>query len=363
LAAGGLLASAPARAASEAYTVHDLPVDAEAKSAAAARDIALAKGQNEAFGLMMLRLVVAEDRARVPSLGDAEIADLIEGFEIADERVSPTRYRASLTVTFSEDRIKSMLRSLQLRFAESAGRPIVVIPVMVEKDGPVLWSDDNLWLHAWSARDVPGGLIPLVVPLGDSADIETLSVVQAVDGDAAALSSFAGRYDAGEVIVAVARVEPASGAKGVAVVSLNVSRSGAETSESFVEEVRGAVGQPLEEVLTLATDRVAARLNERWKVANVIRYDTPGSLRAVVPLTGLRDWVEVRNALAGLSLVAEIEVVALARSGADIVLHYYGDQAQLETALGDRNLTLTPRPDGGFTLTPRQAPGTTVGTL
>ena len=363
VAVGHASAVTTARAASDAYTVRALPVDAEAKSAAAARDVALAKGQREAYGLMMSRLVVTEDQGRALPLDDAVIADLIEGFEIADERVSPTRYRANLTVKFREDRVKSMLRSLQLRFAESTGRPLVVIPVMLEQGGPVLWSEDNLWLQAWSARDVPGGLVPVVVPLGDSADIETLNAAQALEGDAGALGNFAGRYGAGETIVAKARVTPPSGAKGVAVVSLNVASIGAGPSESFEEEVRGAAGQPLEEVLALAADRVAMRLNERWKVANVIRYDTPGSLRAAVPLTSLRDWVALRDTLAGLSLVAEVEIVALARSGADIVLHYYGDQAQLEAALGDRNLTLAPRPDGGFTLSPRQAPGTTVGTL
>ena len=363
LPAGSHWAASTAWAASEAYTVRDLPVDAEAKSAAAAREVALAKGQREAYGLMLSRLVVAEDQARLPALGDPEIADLIEGFEIADERVSATRYRANLTVTFREDRIKPMLRALQLRFAESSGRSVVVIPVMIEDGGAVLWSDDNLWLQTWSARDVPGGLVPVVVPLGDLADIESLSAAQAISGDAVALRAFAERYGAGEAIVAKARVKPPSDAKGVATVALSVERFGGETNEIFDEQVRGGAGQSLDEVMKLATDLIAARLNERWKIANVIRYDTPGSLRAVVPLTGLRDWITLRDTLAGLSLVAEVEVVALARLGADIVLHYYGDQAQLEAALGARDFTLTPRPDGGFTLAPRPAPGTTVGTL
>lgn len=367
MAAAGVIgffaAALPARAASEAYTVRELPVDAEAKSAAEARNVALAKGQREAFGLMVARLVVAEDQARLPSLGDAEIADLIEGFEIGDERVSPTRYRASLTVTFREDLIKSMLRDLGVRFAESTGRPIVVIPVLIGTGGPILWSDDNVWLQAWSGRDVPGGLVPIVVPLGDSADIADLSAPQAVEGDASALAGFAARYGASEAVVVEARIMSAGNDKGGAVVALSVERAGANGPDRITEEMRGDKGQPLAEVLARATDRVAARLSEGWKVANVIRYDTPGTLRATVPLTGLRDWVEVRAALTGLSLVAEVEIIALARSGADIVLHYYGDQAQLESALDGRNLVLTPRPDGGFTLAPRQPVGSTVGSL
>jgi hypothetical protein len=83
----------------------------------------------------------------------------------------------------------------------------------------------------------------------------------------------------------------------------------------------------------------------------------------VVPLAGLRNWVEVRQTLSDLSQVSEVEVVALARSGVDIVLHFYGDQGQLEAALGERDLSLTPRPDGGYTLAPRASGGATVGAL
>ena len=363
LAYTGSLIATPAHAGAEAYTVRDLPVDVEAKSSAQAREIALAEGQRAAFGFMLSRLVVAEDRTQLPTLGDAEIADLIEGFEISGERVSPTRYRASLTVMFREDRIKSILRERQLRFAESTGRPIVVIPIMVVQGAPLLWSDDNLWLLTWSGRDLPDGLVPIVVPLGDTADIESLNESQAIVGDAVILENFAVRYGAGEAIVAQARVNPAAGATGGAVVALNVERIGAEMNDSFTEEIRGAPGQPLEELLALAAERVAARINEGWKVANVIRYDTPSSLRVVVPISSLREWVELCVTLSALSLVAEIEVVALARYGANIVLRYYGDQAQLESELAGRDLVLTPRPNGGFTLAPRVTPGTTVGAL
>ncbi len=360
--AGGLLAGS-AQAGSEVYTVRDMPVDAEAKSAAQAREVALAEGQRAAFALMIGRVVVAEDRGRLPALNDAQIADLIDGFEIADERVSPTRYRASLTVTFREDAIKSMLRGRELRFAESTGRPVVVIPVMIGQSGPLLWSDENLWLLTWSGRDVPGGLVPIVVPLGDTADIESLNAAQASAGDAVALENFAARYGAGEAIVAEARVTPAADATGVAMISLNVHRIGAETPGSFTEDIQGAPGQALEKLLVQAAERVAARINEGWKVANVIQYGTPASLRAIVPINSLREWVDLRATLGGMSMIADVEIITLGRTGANIVLRYFGNQSQLESALGGRDLVLTPRPEGDFTLAPRVTPGAKLGSL
>ena len=358
-----LLGSPRAHAAPETYTIRDLPVEAEAKSAANAREIAFAKGQRDAFDHLISRLVLTQDRSLIPNLSDGEVAELIEGFEVNDERVSPTTYRASLTVSFRESQVNALLRRTGVGFAENRARPVVIIPVTVRGDGPVLWQEDNLWLYAWTARDVPGGLVPIIVPLGDAADISSLNATQAAGGDVAALSQFAARYGAAEAVVAQANVSPPQSENDTASVSLTVARVGAGSGESYVERVRGAAGQPLEEVLALATDRIVTRLNESWKIANVIRYDAETELRVVVPLAGLRNWVEVRRTLSDLAQVSEIEVVALARSGADIVLRFYGDQDQLETALGDRDLSLTPRPDGGYTLAPRSSAGTTVGAL
>ncbi|MGD9539160.1 MAG: DUF2066 domain-containing protein [Alphaproteobacteria bacterium] len=359
-----LLAPQRALAASETYTVRDVPVEAKAESAASAREVAFAKGQRDAFEHLISRLVLSQDRSQVPSLSDGEITELIEGFEVNDEKVSPTTYRASLTVSFQESQINALLRRSGVGFAENRAKPVVIVPVTILEDGPALWQEDNLWLYAWTARDVPGGLVPVIVPLGDAADISSLNAAQAVSGDAAALGSFAARYGAAEAVVAEAKITPPKGENGAALVELNVERVGAGKPESYVERVRGAAGQPLEEVLALATDRVVTRLNESWKVANVIRYDSESELRVVVPLAGLSNWVEVRRTLSELSQVSEVEVVALARSGADIVLHFYGAQGQLEAALHERDLLLTPRPDGGYMLAPRSSPaGTTVGAL
>lgn len=355
------LPGAAATAASDALVVRDLPIDAEAKSAAEARELAIVKGQREAYQIMVQRIVAAADLSRVPALKDSQIVDLLEGFEIADERVAPTRYRANLTVTFQEERIRELLGGQGIAFARGAEKPIVVIPILVTEQGPMLWQDDNLWLQAWIARETPSGLVPIIVPLGDTADIEDLTAKQASRGDAAALSRFASRYGADEVAVIEARPKTASGKNGAPAVSLRVRRIRPGGSDGFDEQVRGKAGQPWEELFALAADRVVARLDQSWKEANTIRYDLPGAVRAIVPVANLGEWVKVRSALLEMPQVAEIEIIALARAGADIMLRFYGDQTQLEAALATRNLFLVAEPGGGYVLSPRRPTEPVVG--
>jgi len=64
------------------------------------------------------------------------------------------------------------------------------------------------------------------------------------------------------------------------------------------------------------------------------------TLSVSVPITSLRDWVEVQRRLTGIPTVQRAEVRALARSEGQLDLVYYGDETQLQQALAQRQLSL-----------------------
>lgn len=344
-------------AASEPFTVRDLPIDAQAKSAADARNRAIAKGQREAYQLMLSRVVVGDELSRLPALDDKAINSLIEGFEIANERIAPTRYRANLTVAFNEALVRAMLKEGGVRFVESSGRPVVVIPVLMTEEGPRLWQDDNLWLRAWSVRDKPPGLTPIIVPLGDASDIEDLDIREVMGSDLQPLIQFAKRYGAEEALVLEARPRGSS-------VMLSGRHIVGGSVSAFADEVPVAAGQSLDTVLAAATEQVVARLDAEVKSTAEIRSGTVNSVRAIVPLRNLGEWVGLRATLTAMPAVQSVEIVALARTGADIVIHYFGDSLQLDAALAANNLALTPNgTDGSFVLAPRLTGSSVVGSL
>jgi hypothetical protein len=68
------------------------------------------------------------------------------------------------------------------------------------------------------------------------------------------------------------------------------------------------------------------------------------TLSVVVPITSLRDWVEIRRRLAGITLVQRAEVRSLARTEGELSLRYYGDETRLRQALAQRQLSLLQDP-------------------
>src|SRR5262249_10710766 len=72
-------------------------VDATADSAAAARELARIDGQRRALVQVIDRLSGQADSGKLAKLDDKTITDMVESFEVANERMSAVHYLADYT--------------------------------------------------------------------------------------------------------------------------------------------------------------------------------------------------------------------------------------------------------------------------
>jgi len=339
-----------AMAAGDVYSVENVAVDQTAETAAAARDIALAGGQQRALRRLLERLTLAADHRRLPEVAKKAIAELVKGIEISEEKTSPTRYIATLSVTFKKERVRGLLRANGISFSETRAKPILLLPVFRAGGAVRLWQDPNPWRDAWSnvtiGSDAP---VPFVVPAGELADVASISATQALAGDKRRLDVIADRYGVGDTLVAFAEldVDLATRAK-----RLQVSlRQQGPTGPNLIVESFSSAGQETEAALiTRAVAGIAVGIQERWKEATLIRFDKERSLSARVPLSGLRDWIVVRKRLTDNSLVQRVDLTSLSVESARVVLHYWGDIERLAIALTQSNLRLEEDTNGFWTV-------------
>ena len=374
--------SAGGAKAESVYTIRDLAVDSSAVSAAEARSLALAKGQRAAFDRLLRRLVLSEDQVLLPVLEYAQITALVDGYVIEKELLSSTRYRANLTIDFNKFGMRNLLRQRKIRFAETRSNDVLVVPVYDTGDGPILWLEPGDWRAAWLARPANEGLVPLILPLGDVIDMAAMDAALAMAPSREALLGLAERYGTQEVVVASAYLElpepPEPTAEGNsndgitdvgdgtgndaervsvaetgisksrrvrgpvegAILQLTVHRVGAAAERTTLELLRGAPSESRESLLARAVGRVMALVEGNWKQANMLRFGRENELRIAVPLDSLGDWVDMRRRLRDLAVVVSIDLAALSRGQADILLHYFGEREQLMLGLEQSDLAL-----------------------
>ena len=344
------------------FTVAHVPIDAEAASSAEARELAIAAGQRAALEILLRRLTV--EGASLPAPAEDSIAAMVAGFEIDRELVSTTRYRASLTVDFDPAEVRRLLRESGVAYAETLSKPVLVVAVQRDPGGILLWEDGNRWRRAWEERPPNGGLVPILLPLGDIIDLGAVDAKRALASDAEALGALGRLYGTSAVAIAVAGLSGSSavakpsapaeagteGADGEAsaagrALTLSLRRIAAGDEPAVARTLIGRTGESERALLERGTDRVVALLEDAWKAANLIRYDEDHVLQATVPIASLGEWVSIQRRLGALAMVAAVEIDSLSLREGRLTLRYHGSADQLRLALDQSDLALTPLAD------------------
>lgn len=334
------------------FAVNALPVDETAADEVKAKEQAVAKGSTRALQLLLQRLTLEQDWARLPEIGGDRIDNYIRHISFANEKIGGGRYLAEVNYGFNPDAVRNLLTNASIPFSETASRPMVVVPVLQISDGALLWDEGNDWLRGWAEAELPAGLLPIVVPLGDLADVAAIGMRQAVGGEPEALARIAAKYGAGGVFVAIAR--PAQVQGGGESLDVRVSAYGPGWDGTVFAQTYTAGATTEKPAFYSATaESISRSLLALWKEANLISFgEGTQSLQVFAPLSGLSDWLSLRDRLAQVATVRETVVGRLATTEAELDIRYSGDLSRLQLALSQQKLSLVQDPlDGRWRLT------------
>ena len=324
----------------EVFVVREISVDETAESTSAARMQALAKGQITAAQRLMDRLTRPLDRSALAPLDAETVRTLVASFQIDNEKTSNVRYLADMTVSFKPAAVRRFLQTFGVPFAEVRSRPVLIVPALARETGYILWEEPNPWREAWQNHPSAEGLVPVVSPVGDLADITGLSAEQAVDADVGALHDAATRYGAGTAMVAIASLDQST--PGGERIDITLIRVGRSDELPLLISLQILADEPLEAFLGRAVSLVIEALNTEWKNENIFTSGQSGRLRAAVPVSDLKSWVEIQRRLSRAPNVSAVHVLALTANSAEIEIDYRGDTDRLERALLRSDLLLEP---------------------
>jgi Uncharacterized protein conserved in bacteria (DUF2066) len=332
----------PAQAPQDPYTA-TVTVDATADDVAKARDVARVDGARRALATIVQNLAGGADKTKPLKLSDNDLTDMVASFEVANEKMSAVRYTADYTYHFKPADVAKAMQTAGITInnagvsAASGGKAIVVLPVYQDGTSALLWDDPNLWRDAWAQRAPSPNGVPLLVPLGDVSDLAAIDADKARMGDATALAAIAKKEGATDVLVLVA-VKRVGDKPGVDVTVRRYHQG------QFVDVHFDSIGaNPNEadaDLFKRAADMIATDIDSGWKTAKADLSGPPASLTVVASISGLDDWIQLRDLLAAAPAVRKIEVKTLSRQEATIDIQYVGTPDQLKANLAAMKLDL-----------------------
>jgi Uncharacterized protein conserved in bacteria (DUF2066) len=365
-----------AEGADQAYSA-TVRVDGTADNAAAARDAARVDGQRRALAIVVGRLAGSAEPADLPKLDDKTVTDMVDSFEVANERMSAVHYIADYTFHFRPAKLRRLVRAAESAAAAApasgddaksaatetaskataestaktlgdsggkatadvGGKAIVVLPVYKDGDSLVLWDDPNDWRTAWGQRAIGTAPTRVTLPLGDAGDLAAIDADKAASGEAEALTSIAKRNGASETVVALATARRQDGKLTGLEVSVKRYHSG-RLIDAHASSFDADPGEGETDFLKRAVDAVGTDIESGANKIATAHSDQPTSLAVTVPITSLGEWVHLRERLASVASIRKIDLLSLSRQEAKIELRYVGTPEQLRSSLAEVNLEL-----------------------
>ena len=364
-AAGLLLSFAPlapswAAPADTVFTIGNYPVDAADANAVAAKEKALADGQQAAFRSLLKRIVPVTNYKDLTRLKDIKASELISGVAVLSEQNSSTRYIASLDFTYQADAVRGLLQSYGIPFVETQAPVVTLVPV-VRSNGETLASTEassEVWQQSWSGLDLTHTLTPLKLEAFKST-IHKDTVAMLANGDDSGTRILAGEYGTDKVVLAISEIDTAAK-------RLNVTLSGRDTVGPLY--LKRSYRLPDDDVAYASEFAAVVSLGiieGRWKAAKaapaISSAAAPGyggaatappvwsttaspalgqEVRIVAEFNSLAQWNEIRTQLLETPGVENLAISTVSARSADLALQYPGGAQALANALGGRGLRL-----------------------
>ncbi len=311
--------------AGDVFTISGVHVDASADNALQAQTAAISDGQRRAANLLIERMSLASDRAKVGfgGVSQKDSAKMIRALSIANEKRSATRYLGDITVAFNKQAVEQYMKSRGLRMISTQAGERLVIPVF---EGDAIWQD-NIWTNAWEKVDISNSLTPMRV-IKQNTDTMALKNANIFVLDMETLQKFGKIYGVRHILL----VEANNGQAGITASIKDISLD-SETSRNLGYVSAGtAKGAVL---------KIIEKLEEDWK-SSVVGTDTGKTviLPVSVLYSSLSEWISLRDALDGAQQIKAAQIRSLSAHGADMRISFNGDMARLKNELSYKGLEL-----------------------
>ena len=322
------------------FVIENVAVDETSSTALKAREKALEIGQKRAWKKLLERMIFPKKVKKVADIPFSELRSLIRGYEVIRERTSRVRYLADLNVTFSANEVRQFFLSNNINYAETPSAPVLVIPLLIRQGAASLWETPNPWRDAWQNLPKQKGLVDILVPVGNLADIRDIAAIQALRGDQKKLKKIAKRYNAKTVVVAKAFKR--FGIKdNLPILEIIITKIRTDqVEETIIDTIKGEIGDDLLDLLGVGVTRVVNSIVDSWKKENAVTTGLLLRVPVFVPIKDLNNWLGITSQLDEIGILKRTNLRRLSKREALIDLWVTGNITLLENALGPKNLSL-----------------------
>ncbi len=337
----------PAGTKPNPYSVDNVVVDADGGDATDARARALAQGEVTAFKQLITRINPAKAADILSRTPPSRISNMIRGYQVVDEQITPNHYHATLRYNFDPKQADLFVAPVQPAAAPAPAKPaqveapadtrpvskaVLVLPVYNQGGALKLWQDDNQWRDVWydAALEAGGGLV--VAPLGNLDDRVDVDGTNVNDASYTSLARMCKRYGTGQVDIVTAYYDLKADPKPT--LEVTIKRILPDKVDTKQMNYILLSTETLDTLLVRASNDIAKTLYKQQTIdPNKIEYARLKEIDARINTSDIREWQDLRQRLLTHTNIVAIKFNSISYYETDMTITFRGTPDMLGKTL------------------------------
>lgn len=282
----------------------EVPVAVEADSAVIAKEKAFNEAADKAFTLLMERLVLSGDAAAVAASPE-ERARLVQGFSVAGEKTTPTKYMANVSVQFKPKEVQEFMKEKGLIFSAKMPPKFVFVPLFRDGSLAQVFDETNPLFQSVKTTSPSTSIHQFVVPTGDLEDMAIATPMVLMGSDMSALNPLMQKYGVSEALVM--RVSKNGNIYKVE----TVAYPAVESSGANVVFAVSSSSTDMQGIMAQIVKKATTEMEKKWKAYQSKSGGKQSELVVILPINGLSEWTVLEKRLKGLPFLDTMTVQAL----------------------------------------------------
>ncbi len=322
--------------ASDIFTEKNISINSQGKSAKEAKEAAVLSGEKEAFKKIILKLSSQTNPNALPKISDNELSDMVQAFEIKQERISRTSYSAILDISFNQSIFTRFLQNNGISFAANNNtKSILLLPILYQNGAQNISLSTSPWNAAWISyiKDSDGSE-NFIIARGDNEDISYMDFSNEYPltvNNEQKLKLLLEKYRAYKILLIEAKFESAN--KHIEISTKQIfpytdddalieNFDSAELSDIFLKKI---------------VSETATSLRNKKETSAPIELS---KISLIVPFSGLQEWSALSKKLRTISFISKIDQKQITVSSASLDIYYSGSIEELKSHLSENGLAI-----------------------
>ena len=275
------------------------------------------------FDMLMNKILISSDLPKINSINIKKVKNLIESFQILEEKYSEYEYEANFKIFYSNDKTKKFLREKNISFSQPEYISAVFFPVIFIND-EIKNLNENFFYKNWKEVKIKNELINFILPLDDLDDISELikmkNRIEEID-----VATLVDKYDVKNYVFALMEYQ---NEKLNIHVKTNFNNN--KISKNFSYKIKNINDEiALNSILV----DLKIKITDLWKKENLINLLMPLSITLQYEHNNLKDLDELRNIFYNIDIIDDYTLEEFNINNSLFKIYYYGNPKKLKTEL------------------------------